>query len=237
MDLDVKRLVYGTYKLPRNYTEFSGILSTCSDVGIEWIDTAPIYNRGISECWISVWQRQSSYKFKVATKAGKFYGPDSKLYVSNSYEEIIKSIEKSLERLKVDKLELLVLHNYEWGKTEKEIEKVVKRLLESGLIEKVGLSNFPLTISRSLVNCIYIHCLQINCFAPDVERHIYLAMEKGIECWLYRPFKKGEAIQKENKQPGEIIENLLKKYPSCKIIFGASKLNQVEWLRKYEGKF
>ena len=45
---NIKRLVYGTYKLPKNYPEFAEILNTCSNLGIEWLDTAPIYNSEIS---------------------------------------------------------------------------------------------------------------------------------------------------------------------------------------------
>jgi aryl-alcohol dehydrogenase-like predicted oxidoreductase len=163
--LDIKRLVYGTYKLPQNYPEFAEILDICSNLGIEWLDTAPVYNKGLSESWISNWCESHDNRFMVATKTGKFYGTDGKLYVSNAFNKVIRGVKDSLERLKKNSLELLFLHDYEEGKTKEEIEDIIFRLLGSGLVQKVGLSNFPAALSEYLVNRGYVNCLQINCFA------------------------------------------------------------------------
>jgi len=229
---NTKRLVYGTYKLPKDYSKFSNILYACLNLGIEWLDTAPIYNKRISESWISDWQQQSNYKFKVATKAGKFYGIDGRLHVSNALKDIVKSVEESLERLKKNRLELLFLHDYEQGKTKEEIEMVVKRLIEDGLVERVGLSNFPVSLSEYLINQSYVSCLQVNYSASDKERQVSLAVKSGIECWLYRPFKRGEGIRKDNERAEKVAGNLLKEYPDCRIIFGASEPSQIEWLKE-----
>ena len=99
MPINAKQLIYGTYKLPKNYSEFSEILSNLSNLEIEWLDTAPIYNKGISESWISRWQKNYNHKFKIATKAGKFYGIDKRLHVSNALEDLTKSIEESSNAL------------------------------------------------------------------------------------------------------------------------------------------
>lgn len=229
---NIKRLVYGTYKLPKDYSEFAKILDTCSDLGVEWLDTAPIYNDRISELWISYWQERSNYKFKVATKSGKFYGEDGRLYVSNTLEDIIKNIKESLKRFRENKLELLFLHDYEQEKTEEEIKKVAKSLLECGLVQRIGLSNFPITLSEYLINQSYISCLQVDCSASDKEKQILIAEKNGIDCWIYRPFDKGDTIRKSNKSAEEVITDLLQKYPNCRIVFGASEHNQIGWLKK-----
>ncbi len=231
-NLNANKLVYGTYRLPRNYSEFSEMLSACLNLGIEWIDTSPIYNHGISETWISNWEQDSNRRFKIATKAGKFYRQDFGLRVSNTYEDLAKSIEGSLKRLRRAKLELLFIHDFEEKRDREEIRNTLRFLLGNGLVQRIGLSNFPADISEYLINQGCVNHLQVNYWDLDAENKISLAKRSGIECWIYRPFNKGSVIKDNGKNPKEVIEDLMQKYLGCKILFGATKLNQLEWIKR-----
>ena len=75
--------------------------------GIDWIDTAAAYGDGVSERVIGGWLKtlggsprpRLSTKFNIDTTAGDFR------------DQVRRSLEGSLERLGLDKVELLILHN------------------------------------------------------------------------------------------------------------------------------
>lgn len=75
--------------------------------GMDWIDTAAAYGNGVSETVIGGWLKtlgatarpRISTKFNIDTTAG------------NYRDQVRRSIEESLGRLGVEKVELLILHN------------------------------------------------------------------------------------------------------------------------------
>lgn len=75
--------------------------------GIDWIDTAAAYGDGVSETVIGAWLKtlgetprpRISTKFNIDWAAGDYRG------------QVRRSLEASLERLGLDKVELLILHN------------------------------------------------------------------------------------------------------------------------------
>lgn len=75
--------------------------------GIDWIDTAAAYGDGVSETVIGAWLKtlgetprpRISTKFNIDWVAGDFRG------------QVRRSLEASLERLGLDKVELAILHN------------------------------------------------------------------------------------------------------------------------------
>lgn len=75
--------------------------------GIDWIDTAAAYGDGVSETVIGGWleargdkpRPRISTKFNIDTTAGDFRG------------QVRRSLEASLARLGLEKVELLILHN------------------------------------------------------------------------------------------------------------------------------
>ena len=85
-------------------------LHVAADSGVNFIDTADVYGDGHSEKLIAKFlrQRKSNEKIYVATKAGRRLNP----HVSEGYngKNIEKFIDRSLQNLKVETLDLLQLH-------------------------------------------------------------------------------------------------------------------------------
>ena len=85
-------------------------LHAAADSGVNFIDTADVYGDGHSEKLIAKFlrQRKSKEKIYVATKAGRRLNP----HVSEGYngKNIEKFIDRSLQNLKVETLDLLQLH-------------------------------------------------------------------------------------------------------------------------------
>ncbi|MBS3145061.1 aldo/keto reductase [Candidatus Woesearchaeota archaeon] len=222
-------LIYGTYRLPRKYKTFREIILKCQSMGIKWIDTANLYNRGKSESWIGRVKAElkDSFQMKIATKAGKFLDRDNNLVISLDKEVILSHINTSLNRLKVDKLDALFLHNYDNKSSLKEVSNLIKEIIATKKVYRVGLSNFPMAfvfklIKHKLINLVEIEHNKVN----NNREYILACQKKTIECWVYRPFLRGELIR-AGRNPQEIITSIHKSFPSTKIVFGATKLKQI----------
>lgn len=83
------------------------ILEQAVNSGITFIDTADVYGNGVSESIIGEFQQQCQTPLTIVTKFGRASG----VYPDNYSADIMRrSVEDSLERLKVDSLDLLQLH-------------------------------------------------------------------------------------------------------------------------------
>lgn len=80
--------------------------------GIRFIDTAPIYGAGIAERWsgeaVAETPRAS---YVLATKIGRLIQPDAKARADYSRDGVLRSIEDSLQRLKLDRVDIVHIHD------------------------------------------------------------------------------------------------------------------------------
>ena len=92
------RIIFGSYALSQaTQAEADAMLGLLLKYGINHIDTAPMY--GNAEKCIGRWLEQHRDKFFLATKSR-----------SRSYEGAWKNLTRSLERLKVDHVDLWQMH-------------------------------------------------------------------------------------------------------------------------------
>ena len=83
-------------------------LKRALDLGVNFFDTADVYGDGHSEQLLAKLRKERSEPFYVATKAGRRANP----HVANSYtkENLTAYVERSLQNLEVEELDLLQLH-------------------------------------------------------------------------------------------------------------------------------
>lgn len=133
------------------------ILDAFVEAGYNFIDTADMYSYwvdggdgGQSETIIGKWMKARGNRDQViiATKVG---GPTGTHEMNNSREHILKTIEKSLERLQTDYIDLYYLH-YDDGKTPvEEILGTFDELVKSGKVKHIAVSNIsPERLKESL---------------------------------------------------------------------------------------
>ena len=80
--------------------------------GIQFIDTAPLYGRGMAETYVGMALRgvpRDSYA--LASKVGRVIQPDGEIIFDFSRDGIMRSIEASLDRLGLDRVEVLHIHD------------------------------------------------------------------------------------------------------------------------------
>src|ERR1700722_7018288 len=102
-DLNVSRVCFGTMTFGSQMDEATAhrTLDYCVDQGINFIDTANVYNRGESEKITGKWLKQNRNKVVLATKARGKMG-DGADEQGLSKAAILKAIDASLERLQTD---------------------------------------------------------------------------------------------------------------------------------------
>ncbi len=137
-------LMYGVYSLTGMYgevpvAEAQRLLAAVIDTGIEAVDTADIYGRGLGEELVS----EVAGRVFIATKIG--YDPSSqKPVVRWDIDYLLKAAEASRRRLRVDAIDLLQIHNppLEALKGE-EVYRALRIIKEKGIAIHTGVALGP----------------------------------------------------------------------------------------------
>ena len=143
------------------------------ELGINFIDTAPVYGFGKSEEIVGRAIRQwGRDKITVATKCGLEWDKGRRIRHNCSPERIVLEAEESLRRLGVDCIDLYQIH---WPDPDVPFEKSMQTLIklrEQGKIRFFGLSNFSREQVEECLRTCPIHSLQppYNIFEREAEK-------------------------------------------------------------------
>jgi aryl-alcohol dehydrogenase-like predicted oxidoreductase len=119
-------------------SETTAVIDAALDVGVNFFDTAYIYGGGRSEELIGNAIAGRRDEVVLATKFGL-----SRAAPDGSRDFIIRSLETSLKRLKVDHVDLYQYHWPDLGTPLEETLGALTTLIEQGKIRYAGASNFP----------------------------------------------------------------------------------------------
>ena len=117
------------------------IMDRAWDAGIHWFDTGDAYGGGSSESWIGEWCRDRNHSPTITTKV--FHSTtgtpgDTGL----APERIRRQLESSLERLRIDSVDLYLAHEPDPATPITETIDAFETLRAEGLISTWGLSNY-----------------------------------------------------------------------------------------------
>lgn len=142
----VSPLCLGTMNFgePTSEPDSISIIDRSLDAGINFIDTANVYNKGESERIVGVALQQNGKRDQVvlATKVhGKMGdGPNEQ---GNSRYHIIKACEDSLRRLQTDHIDLYQIHRPSLTIPQDETLRALDDLVRAGKVRYVGCSTHP----------------------------------------------------------------------------------------------
>ncbi|MFV5697972.1 aldo/keto reductase [Flavobacterium sp. ZT3R17] len=144
-DFEISEISLGTWQVggkwgsPFNDKTADQLINTAIDNGVNFIDTADVYENGLSETAVGRVVRSRSERIYVATKCGRHINP----HVNEGYQPKVlqKFVEDSLKRTGLETLDLIQLH---CPPTEvfyrPEIFEMFDRLKEQGKILNLGVS-------------------------------------------------------------------------------------------------
>ena len=111
-------------------------------LGINWIDSAPIYGLGHSEVVVGEALKGMSRKPIIATKALFYWKPGQKVVLRLDRERVRRQCELSMKRLGVDVIDMYMIH---WPFCAEYLEEgweTMAKLVKEGKVRYIGVSNF-----------------------------------------------------------------------------------------------
>ena len=124
--------------------ESEGIRSVhCAiDLGINFFDVAPFYGITLAETRLGDAIKGKRNDILLATKCGRYGLRDFDF----SYQRILESADESLKRLKTDYVDLMQLHDIEFGSKEQVLNEAIpalQKIKASGKARFVGITGLP----------------------------------------------------------------------------------------------
>lgn len=112
------------------------------ELGANWLDTAPIYGFGHAEEVVGRALEGSSVRPLVATKLSRAWDERGKVSGNLKRDHVRRSVEASLRRLRVDRIDLYQVH---WPDPDPDVEEgwaAIAELVHEGKVRHAGVCNF-----------------------------------------------------------------------------------------------
>lgn len=156
---------------PQDDAETVAAIHRALDLGINWIDTAPVYGLGHAEEVVGRALQGRTERPLVFTKCSMLWREDGTIHRSLKAASVRAEVEASLRRLQVETIDLMQIH---WPDPDGEIEEgwaELARLKEAGKLRWIGVSNFNTT-----------QLVRAQAIAPVTSlQPPYSALRRGIE--------------------------------------------------------
>ena len=162
------------------------------DAGMDFIDTSPYYGRGMSEVLLGVALREVPRdRYLLCTKLGR-YAPQ---HFDFSAKRVAESVDVSLERMKVDHLDVILCHDIEFVDMKQIVEETLpalRKIQRQGKVRFVGVSGYPMKMFRYVLDradldvvLSYNHYTLQNTMLADLVPYL---KEKGVGIMNAAPF-------------------------------------------------
>ncbi len=147
-DLQVSRIALGCMRLSEDQREAMASIRAALDQGINFFDHADVYGGGRrEETFSAIWDEIPGLRSRIVvqSKCGIRRAGEGDARVPTrydfSYEHIVDSVQGSLRRLKVDYLDVLLLHRPDALVEPEEVARAFDELQRRGQVRYFGVSN------------------------------------------------------------------------------------------------
>lgn len=207
------------------------ILEAAWDAGIRYFDTAPLYGHGLSEKRVGrVLANKNRDEFVLSTKIGRLLVPESEgtrnpqmrdqenlaIRYDYSSDAVIQSIESSLERLNLDRIDILLCHDIDrWTHEDGQPAiyeaaangalPAMHRLREEGLVRAIGLG-----VNESAVCVRVMKEFEPDCFLlagrftlleqEPLDEMLPMCIDRGVSVIVGGPYNSGILANTERRR-------------------------------------
>ena len=176
------------------------------EAGVSCIDTAEMYADGFTEELIGrAIQSYPRNQLQIMSKVSP---------QNLRYDDVLRSVEASLERLGIDYLDVYLIHKPNPTIPLLETMEAMRALLEEGLIREVGVSNFSVDSLRKAQEClgtpVVLKQVHYNLIyrEPEISCLLDYCQDNDIFLMAWRPLEKGAIL--ENCPP--VLDEVCAKY-------------------------
>ena len=178
------------------------------DLGINWIDTAPVYGLRHSEEIVGKAIKEKRDQVIISTKCGIVWGEDRNIAFNLDKDSVRAEVEQSLKRLNIDVIDLYQIHKPIPAEKIEEAWGVLADLVKQGKIRYAGVSSFTLEQLKQVQPIHPVAFLQpeYNMLEPGIEQDIlgYCAAN-NIGVISYSPMASGLLTGKFTKEKFESL--------------------------------
>lgn len=178
------------------------------DLGINWIDTAPVYGLGHSEEIVGRAIKGKRDQLIISTKCGIVWEEDRNIDFNLDKNSVRSEVDDSLKRLKVDVIDLYQIHKPIPEEKIEEAWSVLADMVKAGKIRYAGVSSFTLEQLKQVQPIHPVAFLQpeYNMLEPWIEDDIleYCA-DNNIGVISYSPMASGLLTGKFTKEKFESL--------------------------------
>jgi aryl-alcohol dehydrogenase-like predicted oxidoreductase len=184
--LTVSRICFGAMTFGGQTAEPEAVrmVDQCLDSGVNFFDTANVYNRGASETILGKALKGRRDRVVLASKVRGKMGdaPDQQ---GLSRAAIVRAIDESLGRLQTDYLDLYYLHLPDYATPLEESLEAMQTMVQAGKVRHVACSNYA-----AWQMCQMLWTAQQHGYQPvRVSQPMYNLLARGIE-QEFLPFTK-----------------------------------------------
>lgn len=218
-----------TLERPNRHDDAVAIINRALDLGVNFIDTANQYGRGVSEEYIGMVMKDRRKEVFLATKSHDY-----------TYDGTMRLVEESLKRLQTDYIDLYQHHfvgghgQFEQLKQQKSARQAFEKLKEEGVIGHIGVTGHSSTILADAIEdypyeTALITLNPARAVMNDVEdlgRFFRLTTEKEIGVIAMKVFGGGGLMQR-GFTPEQLLSYVFS-YPISTAIVGISIIPHLE---------
>lgn len=156
-DLDLTTLSFGASSLGAEFrsidiAEALRCVHVALDAGMNLIDTSPFYGRGMSEVLLGqVLPQIPRERYFLCSKLGRYSGR----HFDFSARRVEESVDISLERMRVDYLDIMLCHDLEFVEMSQIVDETLPALRKQvalGKVRYIGVSGYPMKMFRYILD-------------------------------------------------------------------------------------
>ncbi len=151
-ELEVSQIALGCMSLGTSPTKASEIIDEALEVGINYLDTADLYDQGVNEEIVGQSIKNKRDQIVLATKVGNHLKNDGSWFWDPRKAYIKEQVKESLRRLQTDYIDLYQLHG---GTIEDPIDETIEafeELVKEGFIRYYGISSIRPNVIREYIS-------------------------------------------------------------------------------------
>jgi aryl-alcohol dehydrogenase-like predicted oxidoreductase len=173
------------------------------DLGVNWIDTAPVYGTGHSEEVVGEALKGLGKRPIIATKCGRRWDETRTPYAHIKRDSILKELDDSLKRLGVECIDLYQMH---WPQPDEDIEEgwgAMADAVKGGKVRHIGVCNYSVAQLKRIQPIHPVASLQppYSMLVRGVEDELLpFCAEHGIGVVAYSPMQKGILTDKFTRE-------------------------------------
>jgi aryl-alcohol dehydrogenase-like predicted oxidoreductase len=163
-DLELPILGFGASSLGQEFRRVAlsdalASVHVALECGLNFIDTAPFYGRGMSEVLLGIALRDVPREsYTLCTKLGRY----DLGHFDFSARRVVESVDVSLHRLGTDHLDIVLCHDVEFVPLRQIVDETLpalRRVRQQGKVRYIGFSGYPLKIFRAICDQSDVDCV------------------------------------------------------------------------------